>query len=355
VVTVKASSRPSDDVVLQLAYERIDILETELTEFHGEREAMEIYKGKEGETTEELIQMNGECRRLQKELKRVRSLFQKLRNKLSASVPRLEREKGRTERSSFVDDDADKSYNEFLDIIYDALQTHEGKSKYSSKKNASMFPIDTEDSGDDDATQPVWAGDIMEDLAIIAAGDVPASLRITPKRPPINPNVFVRLTDPDNFTGVQKSTFLHKEDQSSHTSGSESKYSRKRTNRSSSNTPQRSDDQSIVSAASGTDSRYSRNSSVRKGSIRSDTHLMRSRAFTPKQSSMKIPAHFSPTKKSAATGPPREVSLPAGKEMSFVKAYTQTDVFERLQKKVTNSYELRRDEENTQRQDNSST
>lgn len=44
VVIVKASSRLSNDVVFQLAYERIDILEAELTEFHGKREAMEVFK-----------------------------------------------------------------------------------------------------------------------------------------------------------------------------------------------------------------------------------------------------------------------------------------------------------------------
>jgi hypothetical protein len=72
----------------------------------------------------------------------------------------------------------------------------------------------TSDSEEDEEV-PEWAGDIMKDLAIIAEDKVPASLRDIDASPALlssraakdkakSENVFDRLTNSDNFTGVQK-------------------------------------------------------------------------------------------------------------------------------------------------------
>ena len=140
---------------------------------------------------------------MQKEVKRLRTLFKELRNKFGPLASGID-----SDYTSDSNDDVERQYHELLDIIEIALKRQERKSKDNSRETISISLTDTDDSCDDDATQPEWAGDIMEDLAIIAAGDVPASLnKITPKRPPAIPDVFERLTDPDNFTGVQKMPF----------------------------------------------------------------------------------------------------------------------------------------------------
>jgi len=322
VVTEKMSSRVPDDLVLQLANERIDLLETQLSEFEGEREALEAYKANDAESTLELVKMNAECRKLRKYVKRAREHFQKLRNKIDSLQISL-----RSDR--IVDDDASRPYNELMGIVDKALQTHK-RTKYDDKEIVSLI------ESDEDATEhPEWADDIMEDLAIIAVGDVPASLKPTLKRPPVVPDVFERLTDPGNFTGIQKNVFEAKDDQSQ-ASNADSKYSRRRENRTA--TPLRSNhDNDQNSTLSGTESKYSRNSySSRKSrSIKSCSTPNRSRGSKSSRTPIKTP------------GPPRVVSLPGSKsasDFSFVNEYTQTNVFERLQKKVTNSYELRQSE-----------
>jgi len=351
VATVKMSSRAPDNVVLQLANERIDLLESQLTDFQGEREAMEALKVKEAGSAQKVVKVNEKCKELKKDLKHVRNLFKKLRNKISSlQIPKRSNEIG--------DDDESRLFDELMDIFQDVIETRDENTENDGKDISSII------DSDEEAILPAWAGDIMQDIAIIAVGDIPPSLKATPsKRPPVVPNVFERLTDPDNFTGTQKNCFLAKDDQSSQASNADSKYSRRRLFRQA--TPTRSnydyDQNSVLSAA---DSKYSRTSvSGRKGdqsSIFSGSESRYSRNSTPTRKGRSI-KHSSSTpnraraKSSRSTtkpgGPPRVVSLQGrqSSDYSFVDEYTQTDVFERLQKKATNSYELRRDEEKIDR------
>jgi hypothetical protein len=67
------------------------------------------------------------------------------------------------------------------------------------------------ESDSEDEEIPEWAGDIMADLAVIAEGHIPESLVATldfqdklPTKEAGKGSVFERLTNPNNFTGVQK-------------------------------------------------------------------------------------------------------------------------------------------------------
>ena len=224
----------SQTLVLRLANERINALEQHLSELQGEKEAKDIYKEREAEAKQALKEKNAECDQLKAQLK-----------KFSIGINKV-REKVKTAKSSSNQKETISQQNDFetfqiIDaIVSDALENTPSKGeKIASQKQTNKPPISfseshyfhTSDSeGDDDTIQQEWEGDIMADLEIIAAGKVPPSLAmsrsnsaqrsrsLSARRKQSNntefeQNVFERLTNPGNFTGVQKNTYLMKEKQ----------------------------------------------------------------------------------------------------------------------------------------------
>ena len=258
------SSSPlsSDSMVLRFANERIDALEQHLSELEGERVAKEMYKSKEVKLRKEMRQRNKECLELQNDLDSFKSCLCQIRDSLYKRTfdPELIVQ-SRTKNSlgcnkidihSIEDNHAasheDSNLNaELLDLIEHSLHppdqtsskkkgnnnTHSslGKkirydSSHAATKNIkSRIEMMQNSENEIEEELPEWADSIMEDLEIIAAGHVPPSMKynnnkrhhrngsITGNRKSNNgsryakSDVFERLTDPSNFTGIQKSTF----------------------------------------------------------------------------------------------------------------------------------------------------
>lgn len=211
-------SRSSSSRVMILANERIEVLERQLHELECEKETKDMYKDKEAKTRAELTAKTEECNTLRKELNQLRSSLRQIREAVSrrSVVPDQQ------------EDDDDGVAESVLSVVMKALHPSRAgmtpKAKTTSKTSdvgMGMTPkvfsprlkrhvelMHTSDSEEDEEI-PSWAGDIMEDLAIIAEGNIPASLLGSPtfadqSAPGGRGTVFDRLTNPKNFTGTQK-------------------------------------------------------------------------------------------------------------------------------------------------------
>jgi hypothetical protein len=234
------------------------------------------------------------------------------------------------------------------------------------KKALSSDPYESDIDQEQDVAVPDWAGHIMKDLAIIAAGEVPASLR-TPSNKHLPPtpgaNIFDRLSSPDNFTASHYERMSDSNSVSSNTGSQRTPRGRARSRsmtrystptRSTASTSRRSDSQSRA---------------YRPRTQRSPSPL--------RQKSPNHPKHRMTERVSAILkdGPPKIVKLPdtsddddhslhsyrslgshshrSGRSSNFVDAYTKKDVFERLQKKQTVSRVLNAQAQHSQDSSNS--
>jgi len=278
-------SRSTDSVVMILSNERIAVLERQVTELEGEREAMEVHKRNEGELgdelkkkTVELDDARSELQHLKSSLRQVRDMLSKERSSCNA---RLAKEndaavcENTKQYSSVSSQDvvtsiatettpSSSTYRLVDDIIQDALHpsvfsprrkasdyhklSSDGYSNATSTPYLSYSPgikahvalVQGSDSEDEEDV-PAWANDIMADLAIIAKGQMPPSLKKDKKKnkrkggtkkdkskgeigvanatdQPISngtlsriqeeSNVFERLTKPENWTGAVKQSFI---------------------------------------------------------------------------------------------------------------------------------------------------
>lgn len=285
------SSRPMsapDSVVLTIANEKIDALESQIEVLKDENERREVMETREKELVDELKTMTMEYGELMRESKKLKYTLVKLRDLIKTSGEMSNDEPLFAEqRTAFQ--------QEILSLIQDVInQSSVDAPKDSeislpenkSRRGLPSYAVDSEDEYDGQEGVPEWAGHIMEDLAIIAAGDIPPSLEQS-QRPPLS------------------NTLL---------------------------------DQNSV------DSRYSRSSNR---SRRPNVNITPTRSIRNPSPGRSRRSNSSAKKRS--DDPPRMISLdkflgqsrdasPKNDRSSFVQEYTQKNVFERLQKKVTNSY-----------------
>jgi hypothetical protein len=309
-----------------------------LADLEKEKESRESYQAREAETVTELTNLTNDYSCLLDTSKNLRTSLLKIRSKIT----------GTSEKHNPA------ILSTITNIVLKALKSSSDITK-AEREKSNKFRIspryeESDSEADDENDVPEWAGHIMKDLAIIAAGDVPASLR-TPRegskqRVPRTPggSVFDRLSSPDFFT---TSHYERLSDSGSVTSRSNSRRRSSSTGRSIHRSPSRD-------GRSSTAPHRRSPSPLRQRSPRHSETLL-----TPRVSAI------------LKDGPPRVLTLPrdpiddddqslqsfrstgsrsqrsarsgrrqSAAESKFVTAYTKKDVFERLQKKHTNSYTL---------------
>ena len=172
--------------LLVLANERTAALEQQIQALQPNLSEVDAYRDRIDELSASLHAETSEKLSLRQEALNLRNLLKRLR----ASVCRGD------------------SNTVVLDILDQVSSS--GPSRGSSPQNllSSAFNDDLREETEQDADLevPDWADDIMADLAIIAEGKVPPSLETVASEPASgsDKNVFDRLTDPNNFTGIQK-------------------------------------------------------------------------------------------------------------------------------------------------------
>lgn len=233
---IGASDQSVNAKVVVLANERIAAMQNQLHELQGDRQALIAYKQQEAEARSLLSSKEKECEVLRKELNSLRSSLRQIRETISCqNSDEMHFEGG--EQSMKVLSERNEVDQTVLGIVMRALHPtrsgyvsvckrrtqHSGIADDSSGLGPKAFSprlkrhvelMHTSDSEEDEEV-PGWAGDIMVDLALIAEGVVPPSMRdvgpglglstIQEKDGKLtSESVFERLTRPDNFTGVQK-------------------------------------------------------------------------------------------------------------------------------------------------------
>lgn len=359
-------SQPSESVLLRFANERVETLEERIETLEKEKENNVNYQQRENETVVELTRLTEDHSLLIDKSKTLRTSLRKIRSKLDASGGHVE-----TSMRSVVSK-----------IIDRALET----TKISNANNSSPLkqhrkitsPFDLESDDEEEVQEkevPEWADHIMKDLAIIAAGDVPAILK-TPRgrrlKPPAPGNsVFDRLSSPDNYTNSHYERL---------SDGNNSVDSSKSQNRSSSNSRYSTPTRSRMPHSTPTRGRITQNTPLSHGTLTRGrpstyhdtpprTSVNRSfRATSPLRPRPISPALSTSSRLSNRVsailkdGPPKILTVPNTPDddqsigsyrslgsvsaqslrqrgrSDFVGAYTKKNVFERLQKKHTNSY-----------------
>lgn len=212
-----SSENVIDPKLVILANERIRVLERQLQELQSELQVNESYRERLGELTNTVGLKIQECDDLQEELSDLRAALRQIREATSTA--------------GGIDSVAE--YNglgaDVLEIVDGALhpsrtpfkvkrRSPRSKATGSSEKSSRNFLsprlkkhvelMHTSDSAEE-SDAPEWAADIMADLALIAEGKIPPALEGSPLILAVGSqleegNVFDRLNDPENFTGVQK-------------------------------------------------------------------------------------------------------------------------------------------------------
>ena len=281
VKTIKPS-RSTDSMVMILSNERIAVLERQVAELEGEREAKEAHKKNEAEARDELKKKATELNEARSELQHLKSSLRQVREMLSKERSSINARPAKENVASVTENDgpppptstqgvttpigslggtpASSTFRLVDDIIQEALHPsllsprkkaadHNKLSSdgcfnatsapyYSPGMKSRVALVQGSDSEDEDDI-PVWANDIMADLAIIAQGQMPPSLKKDKKkkkrkggakkdkskgntgsadssdqpggalsRCQEESNVFERLTKPENWTGAVKQSFI---------------------------------------------------------------------------------------------------------------------------------------------------
>ena len=266
-------SRSADSMVMILSNERIAVLERQLAELEGEREAKEVHKRNEAEMRDELKNKALELEETRSELQHLKSSLRQVRDMLakerSSSDARLAKENDATisenigqsstqqvTTTSIVSLEGTASssstYRLVDDIIHEALHPsalsprkkasdhnkissngylNSASGSYYSPGLQSRVALAQGSDSEDEDDVPAWANDIMADLAIIAQGQMPPSLKKEKKkskrkggtkkekskediggadtsRSREESNVFERLTKPENWTGAVKQSSI---------------------------------------------------------------------------------------------------------------------------------------------------
>uniref|UniRef100_A0A7S0GHQ2 Uncharacterized protein n=1 Tax=Proboscia inermis TaxID=420281 RepID=A0A7S0GHQ2_9STRA len=222
-------------LAVTLAKERIVALEMELVERNIKLEVTSVHITNEREALEKLEKKGQECEELRVELKGLYGVLQKIRETVvkndilggfsSTSSP-VKHTKG--EYTPRAKENAEKILFSIIDKALKDVDSYESISADSPKLSLALGVIDSQmeqannpdaatnisENGDDasiaDEEIPDWANDIMDDLHLIAQGHLPPILADQQQREDsqhegkYSHNVFDRLTNPHNFTGVQK-------------------------------------------------------------------------------------------------------------------------------------------------------
>ncbi len=322
--------RVQESAVLQLANHRIEILESQISELHQEKRTREKYQVREAETVSELTELTKEYGSLLQKSKTLRGSLLQIRDRLGTS-----------------DENQDPVLLESIAcIVNKTLQSVNAISQGIKNNSTLADPYESDNEQEDDVDLPDWAGHIMKDLAIIAAGEVPASLKTPNKQnlpPTSSSSIFDRLSSPDHFTASHHERVS---DNNSVTS-----------NKSNSRVRERSISRTRYSAHSRSTTPTRPSESYSQNGYRSQSPL---RQKSPNHSRTRITERVSAILKD---GPPKLLSVSTRlddddqslqsfkstgsqsqrslrSQSNFVEAYTKKDVFERLQKKHTNSFTL---------------
>jgi hypothetical protein len=337
------SVQHSESLILRMANERIEALESELADLRREKESRDNHEAREAERLADLTKVTKDYSSLIEKSKTMRHSLLKIRDSINISSRN-------PESNSLVK--INTIVNKTLKALDEPINAT-GKSPISRDLSSPFEDLDSDNENESEA--PDWADHILKDLAIIAAGDVPPSLRVggqgsTHSRLPRTPRGSTRNPVPRSRSNIKDAySYERLSDSESIRSKSNSRngdrpYS---TNRPRHPTP--------------TITRQ-RSSSTPRRSYRSPSPM---RQRSPLHSETRLTDRISAILKD---GPPRVLSLPdvsdfddrsiqsfrsTGSrsqarssqrsipgESTFVKAYTKKDVFERLQKKHTNSYTL---------------
>lgn len=334
VVGSNLRSSLSESIALRLANERIEALESQLSDLEYEKENRENYQAREAETIGELKQLTTDYGKLLETSTSLRKSLIKIKTKISATA-------------KYHDPEILSTINKIIDKVLKSTSgpSKEGKEKASERGIVRHYESDSEVE-DEGSETPEWATHIMKDLAIIAAGDVPESLK-TPRggsqqRLPRTPSssVFDRLSAQDNFThshyerlsdnGSVGSVRSNRSNSRSR-SGARPRYqtpTKAHTMRAASPLRQRSPrlEETVESDRLSSILKNKLHVSVPSNLMDDDDHSVHSM-----QSFRSIGSRSDKSNRS------RRRMIP---ESKFVKAYTNKNVFERLQKKHTNSFNL---------------
>lgn len=194
-----------DETLLVLANERISLLETQLEDTEAEAAVAKSYRSELEESKGALQKLQGEREFLETELQKAYSAMSRIKAMLSRPSGR-----GGAELSRVIAQ------------LDSALGNSDGSAKAKKPTThpldkAGPLPaalkdaIDFDESDPDDGQtiEPDWANDIMDDLALIAEGKLPPSLKGTVKlEERTEVPVFERLADPENYTGTQRQARL---------------------------------------------------------------------------------------------------------------------------------------------------
>ncbi len=370
----KISPDRHDSVILSLANERIDTLEKQLEEMQMEKETREKYQQRESETVQELIKLTEDYGQMLEQSKYLRHSLAKVRDKIAAPKTDLgfPDSKERADILKIIDAATKRGASSTQAKIKTNKKSTMSINRRTNKPVRSTF-YETESEEED---EPEWAGNIMNDLAIIAAGDVPPSLRkTTNQRPPIRStgNIYDRLSNLDNYTNSQKNTHDRRSDDVNSVGSTRSSRSTVRKDRASlmriQPSPTNNNNRSPVRSHSNARSRS--NTPSRKRTYNTPTPFRHTATPSTPGGGDSVKSAMSRSRLtdriaeilkdgsgggSTGTGPPKELNIPnstsysyssrddsfntGNEDKRFIKAYTKKDVFERLQKKMTNSYTL---------------
>ena len=195
-----------DETLLVLANERISLLEKQLDDRETDAVSAKTYRTELEYSVESLQKSREETKALEAELQRAYADMSKIRSMLS--------------KLSVRGVDLTRVIAAVDSAMHDGGGGDDGRAKASSSHSlhkATPLPsavkdaIDLDDSDPEDthSIEPDWANEIMEDLALIAEGKVPPSLRSSLRLDDKHDvPVFERLADPENYTGTQKQARL---------------------------------------------------------------------------------------------------------------------------------------------------
>jgi hypothetical protein len=182
---VRARNEGVDQKLLVLANERISLLERQLDELQSSAEAADSYRERMDELDETVVKVTQESEAAQQNLSEMRSVLRQIRELVvDAGHQSTQVSEGHVHAA-------------ILEIVNGALHPRQAKNKSrqrvaraqdarSSAVQRAVSPrmkkhvelMHTSDS-EEDGDAPEWAAEIMNDLACIAAGEVPPSLRGT--------------------------------------------------------------------------------------------------------------------------------------------------------------------------------
>lgn len=176
--------------LLVLANERVSVLEQQLRELKAEKKVSESYRLEKEDLKSELESKTDEYEKLEVRLAGLRGTLRQIRDQL------MDAKRDETDPTS----DEPDSYNNCLDIIRKALLDSPGPlspmarrhscpnvfhpsnfSPQSQKQWEFMQGAAAEDDEEAEEETPDWADEIMADLALIAEGQLPPSLKDIPE------------------------------------------------------------------------------------------------------------------------------------------------------------------------------